>query len=135
MASSTRRPIAKDHGEQGQRINGEIEDLEAGKGTQQRYRDGDERDQRRPAALEEDINDEGDQQQGLDEGFNNFMNRRRNEGRAIVDDFIIHISRESLLSLFQDLAGTLTDCMALASAVRLIMKPAACRQLTVSGTE
>ena len=96
---------SQDHGEQGQRINGEIEDLEAGKGTQQRYRDGDERDQRRPAALEEDINDEGDQQQGFDEGYNNFMNRRRNEGRAIVDDFIIHISRESLLSLFQDFAG------------------------------
>ena len=77
------------HSEQGQGVDGEIEDLEAGKGTQQGYRDGDERNQRRPATLKEEVNDEGDQQQGFDEGFNNFVDRRRNEGRAIVDNFII----------------------------------------------
>lgn len=95
----------QDHGEQRQGVDGEIEDLEAGKGPQQRNRNGDERNQRRPAALEEEVNDEGDQQQGFDEGCNNFVDRRRNEGRAIVDDFIIQVRRERLFCLFQYLAG------------------------------
>ena len=51
--------------EQGERVDGKPEHREKRKGPDERNRHGQQRDERCPPALEEDINDQHHQQQGL----------------------------------------------------------------------
>ena len=65
----------QDHGEKGQGVDGEIEDLKGRKGPDDRNRHGQDRDERRPPFLQEDEDDEDDQEQRFDKGIFDFVQR------------------------------------------------------------
>ena len=93
----------QDHGEQGQRIDGEIEDFERSKSTDDRNGNGQDRDERRPPFLQKDEDDEDDQEQRFDEGIFDFIDGCVDEICIVHDDGIIQVRRECFLSLVQDL--------------------------------
>ena len=93
----------QDHGEQGQRIDGEIEDFERSKSADDRNGHGQDWDKRRPPFLQKDEDDEDDQEQRFDEGIFDFVNRSIDEIRIVHDDGIIQVRRECFLSLVQNL--------------------------------
>ena len=93
----------QDHGEEGQGVDGEIEDLKGRKGPDDRNRHGQDWDERRPPFLQEDEDDEDDQEQRFDKGIFYFVDGRVDEIRVIHDNGIIQVRREGFLGLFQDL--------------------------------
>ena len=59
----------------------------------------DHRQDHRAPILQEEENDDGDEDDGLVEGFENFVDRLIDERRRVVDDAVVDAGGEALLEL------------------------------------
>ena len=90
------------HGEQGQCVDGKPEHDERAERADQRHRHRQHRNQRRPPALQEDVNDDKHQHQRFKKSFGHFLQRRADEPGIVNDGFDLEVRRERLLRLFDD---------------------------------
>ena len=88
------QPDSKNHGEEGQGINGESKNFKGSKGAKKGYRHRNHRDKGRSPVLQEDIHNDSYQKEGFHKCFNNFLDRSVNEIGVIHVDDIFHIIRE-----------------------------------------
>ena len=87
-------PNRQDHGEEGQRIDGEAEQHEGGEGPEQGNGDRDHRNERGAPILQEEIHDDTDQNQRFEEGVKHFFDGGHDEFGIVDDDVELHVSRE-----------------------------------------
>src|SRR6266853_3048590 len=69
------------------------------KGAGQRYRDGDYRNDRRPPALQEQVDDADHEEDRDADRHDHFMDGLADEGGRVVDVDVINTRRETLLEL------------------------------------
>ena len=81
--------------QQGQGVDGETQGVEEDEGADQRYRNGHERDQRRPPVAQEHEDHRHHQRQRLDHGSVDRVNGFLDENRAIVADQDFHALRQA----------------------------------------
>ena len=84
------------HGKQGQGVDREAEQVKSGKGANQRYRHGNQWNDRRPPVLQEDKNDNGHQHHRLAQGIEHFLDRSLNKLGGIERDKVINVTGEFL---------------------------------------
>ena len=92
---------SQDHCEKRQGIDGESEKQEGGKGTEERYRNRDHRDERGSPVLQENVHDQCYDEERFDEGMHDLFDGGIDEVRVIRADDIGHIIREALRIFFQ----------------------------------
>ena len=100
----------KDHREERQRVNREVEHNEGAERTDQGDRHGEQRDDRRAPVLQEYEDDEDDEQQGLEERHEDFFDGRADVVRRVEDRRHLHARRQRLLRFIEDLAD-FADCL------------------------
>lgn len=89
----------KHEAEQREIVDREAERGHDRKGTNQRHRNGDDRNDRRPPALQEHQHDDHDQHHGLVNRLDQLMHRLRDEFGRIVADIVFETFREFGLQL------------------------------------
>ena len=99
MASSTTRPIASTKPKRDKGVDGEAKHGEDHEGSDQRYGDGQERDQGRAPALEEDVDHQNHQRESLQQGIENVLHAGGDGGGGIEADGVIEIGGEALAEL------------------------------------
>ena len=109
MASSTTRPMASTKAKQGQRVHREAEGVHQREGADQRDRNGDERDQRRPYRAKEDEDDEHDEGHRLDDRGVDRLDRAIDEDRGVVGNREPHAVGQVGLDLRQRGANAVRD--------------------------
>ncbi len=83
-------PDGEHERQQGQRVDGEAEDVHQRERADQRDRDGDERDQRGAERAQEQEDDEDDEDDGLADRLVNILDRLGDEHRLVVGDPHLH---------------------------------------------
>ena len=96
-------PDGKNHGEEGQRINGKSEKDKGSKRSDNGYRNGQNRNQRRSPFLEEQEHHQNNQKQRFHKGGFHFADGCIDEGRIVHNDDIIQIRREAFSGFLHDL--------------------------------
>ena len=71
-----------------------------GEGADQRHRNGDDGDDRRPPRLQEQNDHHHDEDHGLEHGGNHRLDRLRDEDGRVIDDVVFESVRERLWQLF-----------------------------------
>ncbi|EXI75602.1 MAG: hypothetical protein AW07_00913 [Candidatus Accumulibacter sp. SK-11] len=97
------------HAEEGQRVDRVAEEVDAGEGAEQRHRHRGERNDRRPPALQEEIDDEEDEQHRLGQRLQNFLDRHADEARRVVGNGVAESLGEAWLQLVERLQDALRD--------------------------
>ena len=92
---------SQDHCEKRQGIDGESEKQEGSKGTQERYRHRDHRDERGSPVLQENVHDQCYDEERFDEGMHDLFDGGIDEVRIIHADDIAHVIGEALRIFFQ----------------------------------
>ena len=95
------QPDGQNHCEKRQGIDGESEKQEGGKGTEERYRNRDHRDERGSPVLQENVHDQCYDEERFDEGMHDLLDGGIDEVRVIRTDDIGHVIREALRIFFQ----------------------------------
>ena len=88
-------------------VDGKPKDREERKGSDQRNRHGQQRDERRPPALQENIYDDHHQQQGLPQRRQDFHDAPADRQRRVQRDGVIEVLRELLLELLHQILHAL----------------------------
>ncbi len=71
----------------------------------QRDGHGQQRDERRPPALQEDEDDDDDEDQGLEEGLDDLLDALRDGQRRVQGDHVVQVGGKALLELRHELLG------------------------------
>ena len=90
----------QDQPEQRQVVEAKAHRRHHGEGADDGHRHGHQRDDGRPPALEEQQDDHGHEDDRVDQGPADLVDRLANERRGVVDDGVIEPRRESFLQLF-----------------------------------
>ena len=90
--------------EERESIEREAEAEHHGEGADERYRHGNERDDRRPPRLQEHDDDNHDEQDGLEKRFDDGMNGFAHVDRRVVDDAVFDAGWKRLLEPLHRLA-------------------------------
>ena len=85
--------------EQGQIVDGKAERGHGGEGADQRHRNRDDRNDRRPPALQEHQHDDDDEDHRLVDGLDQFADGLRDELGRVVADIVVEPSGKPALSL------------------------------------
>ena len=110
IASSTTSPVARVMPNKRQRIDGEAEDLDEGKGADQRDRNGDGRNDRGAPVQQEQEDYDDDDQNGFFQRGHHFADRVADHGRRIEGDDVLDSRRKGLRQFRQ-----LRPCAALST--------------------
>ena len=95
--------------EQGQGVDGEAEELHEGEGADQRDRDGDGGDERAAPVLQEQEHHEDDEDDGLDQGDQHFLDRLAHDAHVVEGQPPLQTGRERLLQARHLLHDALVD--------------------------
>ena len=95
--------------EQGERIDGEAEQIQHREGADGRYRNGQQRDDRRAPCLQKQDDHDNHERDGFQQRVDHGFDRSTHELRRIVDDRIFHALRHVLLQLGQGGADVVRD--------------------------
>ena len=85
--------------EQGERVDGEAEDLDKGEGADQRDRNGDGRDDRRSPVLQEQEDHDDHDENRFDDRRSDFLDGVGDHGRGVDSDHALHARRELFLQV------------------------------------
>ena len=86
----------QDQAEQGEVVQGEMRREHHREGADQGHRNGDDRDQSRPPALQEDDHHDHHEHQGLEQGLVDLVDGLADVLGGVVDDLIVEPRREAL---------------------------------------
>ena len=92
---------SQQQGAERQQVDREAHHVEEEEGTYQRYRHGNQRDERRAPVLQEDVDNDEHQDKGEHQRKDNLLNRSIEELCYVIVNLINHAWREELSLFFQ----------------------------------
>ncbi len=99
------KPDGEHQPEERERIDRKPQEGKEHEGPHQGDGDGQERDECRPPALQEDENNDDDEDQGLVEGLDDLLDALRNGQGRVQGDHVVQVGGESLFQIRHDLLG------------------------------